>query len=70
MPGAGGGGGILHIKMTGVLVRDFRKIPKMVPESRFMSVAEMNFYSVEVPILKQRMSYSVIFFLFSAQYPN
>lgn len=32
------------MKMTGVLVENFKSIPKKVPESGYVCVAQINFY--------------------------
>ena len=46
--------GYSQIKTTGVLVGIFeKKHSKMVPESCLMEAAEMNFYLLVVPVLKQ-----------------
>ena len=37
------------INMTGVLVGNFEKNPKKVPESRLVGVAQINFHPQEVP---------------------
>ena len=38
-----GGGGVPRLKMTEVLVENFRKHPEMVPESHFVGVASNSF---------------------------
>ena len=43
--GGGGGGVACHVKLTGLLVRNFKeKILQKVAESRLIGVAQMDFY--------------------------